>query len=102
MKKEVKVIFHIDLNAFYAQVAIIKDPYLANEVFVVGGRSTSTRGVITTASYKARKLGIRSGMNFQTAQKIFPKLLIVPADFKLIKEQSNLFFEILEKYSNKV
>lgn len=102
MKKEVKVIFHIDLNAFYAQVAIIKDPYLANEVFVVGGRSTSTRGVITTASYKARKLGIRSGMNFQTAQNIFPKLLIVPADFKLIKEQSNLFFEILEKYSNKV
>lgn len=102
MKKAVKVIFHIDINAFYAQVAIIKDPYLVNEVFVVGGRSSSPRGVITTASYKARKYGIKSGMSFAAAQDIFPKLLIVPADFTLISEISKQFFEILKTYSNRV
>jgi len=102
MKKSPKVIFHIDMNAFYAQVAIIKDPYLKNEVFVVGGKSVSNRGVITTASYKARKYGIKSGMAIAAAQNIYPRLLIVPADFDFIRKQSNLFFEFLKTYSDRV
>lgn len=102
MKKAVKVIFHIDINAFYAQVAIIKDPYLVNEVFVVGGRSSSPRGVITTASYKARALGIKSAMPISEAIKIYPKVLVVPVNHKEYKKYSNLFIKFLRSYTDRV
>lgn len=100
MKKEVKIIFHIDLNAFYASCAMIKEPYLKDMVFVVGGRSGSTRGVITTASYKARALGMHSAMSVQEALKIYPQLLVVPADFSLYQKYSNIFFRFLKSYTN--
>ena len=46
MKNSVKIIFHIDLNAFFCSCAIIKEPYLKDKVFAVGGSSTMRRGVI--------------------------------------------------------
>lgn len=100
MKREVKVIFHIDLNAFYASVSIINEPYLKNKVFVVGGSNVIGRGIITTASYKARRLGITSGMSVSDAQKIYPKLLIVPTNHEEYRKYSNLFFEFLNQYSD--
>ena len=99
MKNEIKIIFHIDLNAFFASCALIKEPYLKDKVFVVGGSSTSRRGVISTASYQARKLGIHSAMNINDAMRIYPKLVIVPTQFSLYQKYSNLFFNYLKKYS---
>jgi len=96
---QVKIIFHVDLNAFYASCAIIKEPFLKKEVFVVGGRTGSNSGVVSTASYKARALGIRSGMSIVEAQRIFPKLLIVPTNFPLYQKYSNLFFNFLKRYT---
>jgi DNA polymerase IV len=63
MKKDIKIIFHIDLNAFFASCAMIKEPYLKDKAFVVGGNQAMRRGVISTASYPARKLGIHSAMS---------------------------------------
>lgn len=100
MKKEVKIIFHIDLNAFFATCAIIKEPYLANKIFVVGGSAAMRKGVLSTASYKARELGIKSGMSIHEALNIYPQLLVVPLDFKLYHKQSMIFFNFLKKYSN--
>ncbi|MDI6452510.1 hypothetical protein [Peloplasma aerotolerans] len=100
MKKDIKIIFHIDLNAFFASCAMIKDPYLKDKVFVVGGSSTSRRGVISTASYPARKLGIHSAMNINDALRIYPKLIIVPTEFNLYQKYSNLFFSYLKQFSN--
>ncbi|MDL2292734.1 DNA polymerase IV [Acholeplasma sp. OttesenSCG-928-E16] len=100
MKKEVKIIFHIDLNAFFAQCAIIKEPYLKDKIFAIGRGSGSKRGIISTASYKARKLGIRSGISVKEALDIYPKLLIVPSDYSLYKKQSKIFFDFLGKYSS--
>lgn len=102
MKNEVKIIFHIDLNAFFASCAIIKDPYLKDKAFVVGGSSTSKRGVVSTASYEARKLGIHSAMNINDALRIYPKLIIIPVQFSLYHKYSNLFFAFLKRYSNLV
>lgn len=102
MKKEVKVIFHIDLNAFYATVAQINEPYLKNKVFVVGGSPVSGRGVITTASYNARRLGITSGMSINEAMRIYPKVIIVPLEFKEYRKYSNIFFDFLSNYSDKM
>jgi len=100
MKNNIKIIFHIDLNAFFASCAVIKDPYLKNKAFVVGGSSTFKRGVVSTASYEARKLGIHSAMNINDAFRIYPKLIVVPVEFSLYKKYSRLFFSYLKRYSS--
>jgi len=102
LKKNVKIIFHIDLNAFFCSCAMIKEPYLKDKVFVVGGSGVTRRGVISTASYKARKFGIGSGMNLLDAFERYPKLVVVPSDFKLYKKYSKLFFKFLRQYSDLV
>lgn len=99
MKKDIKIIFHIDLNAFFASCAIIKEPHLKDKVFVVGGNPISRRGVVSTASYPARKLGIHSAMSINDAFHLYPKLIIVPLAFHLYQKYSNLFFQFLRKYS---
>lgn len=102
MKKDIKIIFHIDLNAFFASCATIKEPHLKDKVFVVGGNPMTRRGVISTASYPARKLGIHSGMSINDAFRIYPKLIVVPVQFSLYQKYSNLFFQFLKKYSSLV
>jgi len=102
MKKEVKIIFHVDLNAFFATCALNVNPHLKNKIFVVGGSKTSRKGVISSASYKARKLKINSGMSIVDALAIYPKLEIVETDFLLYNKYSNDFFSFLKKYSDKI
>lgn len=101
--KNVKIILHIDMNAFYASCAMIREPYLKNKVFAIGGPSGDTnKGVLSTASYKARALGINSGMSIADAVKLYPRLLIVPTDFKLYQEKSTQFINLLKEYSTLV
>ena len=100
MKKDIKIIFHIDLNAFFASCAVIKEPYLKDKPFVVGGSSTSRRGVVSTANYHARKLGIHSAMSINEALQIYPKVIIVPLNFQLYTHYSKAFFQFLKQYSN--
>lgn len=102
MKNDIKIIFHIDLNAFFCSCAIIKEPYLKDKVFAVGGSAASRRGVISTSSYSARKLGIKSAMSINDALNIYPKLVLVPLDFNLYKKCSNQFFEFLRNYSDTI
>ncbi len=102
MKKNVRIIFHIDLNAFFATCAMIKEPYLKNKVFVVGGPGSSARGVISTASYNARKYGIRAGMSVSEALKLYNRLLIVPTDFRMYREKSEAFMNLLSEYSDTI
>lgn len=100
MKNNVKIIFHIDLNAFFCSCAVIKEPYLKDKVFVVGGSATSRRGVVSTSNYLARKHGIHSAMSMNDAFRLYPKLVVVPIEFKLYRKYSNIFFEYLKSYSN--
>lgn len=99
MKNSVKVIFHIDLNAFYATVSEINDPYLKNKAFVVGGSSISNRGVISTASYAARAYGIGAGMTVNEAMDLYPNVLVVPTKYSEYAKYSNIFFNYLMRYS---
>lgn len=94
-----KIIFHIDLNSFFATCAMIKEPFLKDKVFVVGGRPNSMKSVISASSYNARRYGINSGMGAGEALRKFPKLLIVPLDFSLYNKYSKIFFKYLKKYS---
>ena len=96
-----KIIFHVDMDAFYASVETINNPELKDKPFVVGtGPNVGTgSGVVTTASYKAREYGVKSAMRISQALKLCPNLIIVPPTWKMIKETSDKVMEILRSYS---
>lgn len=98
MEKKYKVIFHIDLNAFFASCEIAEDPTLKNIPIGIGG--SSDRGVLTTANYEARKYGVKSAMSNVEAKRLCPKLLVLPVNFDLYHKYSNLFFNLLHEYTN--
>lgn len=95
-----RVILHIDMNAYFASVAQNANPDLANKPVAVGG--TSSRSIITTASYEARKFGVKSAMPVYMAKKLCPKLIIVAPDFRLYEKYTHDFVEIIKKYGKKI
>ena len=101
LKNNVKIIFHIDLNMFFCSVAVIKNPQLKGKAFAIG-RENTTKGVISTASYEARKFGIRSAMPISDALKIKQDLIIIEADFKLIGEYHRKFVGLIKEYTKLV
>ncbi len=69
-------IIHLDLDAFFCAVEELYDPTLRGKPFAVGGRP-ETRGVVSSCSYAARKLGVRSAMPMARALRICPELIVV-------------------------
>jgi nucleotidyltransferase/DNA polymerase involved in DNA repair len=73
------LLLHVDMDAFFASVEVRSDPRLTGKPLVVGG-GPGGRGVATTASYAARKYGVRSGMALAEALRLCPGLLVIPVD----------------------
>jgi len=95
-----KVIFHIDLNAFFVNAEILLHPELENEVLVVSG--FGRRSVVATASYNARKYGIRSGMPLSQAKKLYPDLTISKGNYSYYSKLSKFFISYIKTFTNKV
>jgi DNA polymerase-4 len=92
-----RAILHLDMDAFYVNVHIQDHPQDAGIPLVVGGRPDQ-RGVISSASYEARRLNIHSAMPTSHALRIYPGLKIVPANWKRIRERSREVMAVLQQY----
>ena len=101
MKNKAKVIFHIDLNQFFCSVAIIKNPRLKGKAFAIG-RENSMKGVVSTASYEARRYGIHAGMPMAEAYQKLPSLIVVDYGYELYSEYSKKFFKLIKSYVPKI
>lgn len=93
-----RIILHLDLDAFFAQVEEAADPTLKGKpVFVVGHSLTS--GVVLTANYEARKFGVKTGMPLREAKTLCPFACLVPADCAKYADTSEQIFAHLTSYT---
>jgi len=90
-------IIHLDMDAFYASVEELDNPELKGKPVIVGG--SSMRGVVSAASYEARKYKIHSAMPIAQAKRLCPHGVFLPVRMKRYKEISNKVFSIFQKYT---
>ena len=94
----VKIIVHIDLNAFFARCEEIKDPSLEDKPIIVGGKGR--RGIVSTCNYVARNYGIHSAMPTYMARRLCKDVIICPSDFRFYHQKSTDFMNFVRRYSN--
>src|SRR3990170_2253311 len=93
-------ILHIDMDAFFASVEQKRHPELTGKPIVVGGSGDPTkRGVVSTASYEARKFGIHSAMPLRTAYKLCPDAIFLPVDYEEYSKVSEKIKTILAEFT---
>jgi DNA polymerase-4 len=95
-----RVIFHVDLDAFYVEVERQNDPSLVGKPVVIGG--IGPRGVVATASYEARRFGVHSAMATAVARRLCPQAIYMRGNHDLYQEVSKKFMNILREYSPNV
>ena len=97
---DIRKIIHIDMDAFYASVEQRDDPSLQGKAIAVGG--SSGRGVVMTASYEARKFGVKSAMPSGVALRLCPHLIFVKSRMDAYKEASTIIRSIFRDYTDLV
>jgi DNA polymerase-4 len=93
-------IIHIDMDAFYASVEQRDNPEYRGKPIVVGGPPQGRGGVVATASYEARKYGIRSAMPSKKALELCPEAIFVRPRFDAYKEASKSIRAIFQRYTD--
>lgn len=102
MEATYKIIFHIDMNCFFASCEIAENEDLKNLPVVIAHNDVFRKSIILTASYEARKFGIYTTMLVRDALKLCPELVIVDPNFSLYQHYSQLFFNYLYTITNKI
>jgi DNA polymerase-4 len=93
-------IIHIDMDAFYASVEQRDNPLYRGKPIAVGGSPEGRGGVVATASYEARKFGVRSAMPSKRALELCPELIFIRPRFDAYKEVSKQIREIFHRYTD--
>jgi DNA polymerase-4 len=96
-----RTIFHVDMDAFFVSVEELFDPSLKGKAVVVGGQRHE-RGVVSAASYEARKFGVHSAMPLRTAAKMCPQAIFVDGHPERYRECSEKVYRVLESFSPQV
>ena len=96
-----RAVIHLDLDAFYASVEQLRRPELRGRPVIVGGGAGEEhrRGVVSAASYEARRFGVHSAMPMATALRLCPQAAVVPVDFTAYREASATVFAIARAYT---
>jgi DNA polymerase-4 len=95
-----RVIAHLDCDAFYATVELLKAPELAGKPVIVAG--SGPRAVVTTASYEARKFGVGSAMPASRARRLCPDAIVIPPDFTAYRETSKRVWALVGERLDRV
>ena len=101
MPTAARTVFHVDMDAFFVSVEELFDPSLKGKPVVVGGQRDE-RGVVSAASYEARKFGVHSAMPLRTAAKLCPQATFVDGHPDRYREYSARVHEVLESFSPQV
>src|ERR1700719_1188654 len=96
-----RTIFHVDMDAFFVSVEELYDPSLKGKAVVVGGQRHE-RGVVSAASYEARKFGVHSALPLRTAAKLCPHAIFVDGHPERYRECSEKVFKVLTAFSPQV
>src|SRR4030088_3254310 len=96
-----RTIFHVDMDAFFVSVEELFDPGLKGQAVVVGGQRDE-RGVVSAASYEARKFGVHSALPLRTAAKLCPQAIFVDGHPERYREYSEKVFKVLTTFSPQV
>ncbi len=96
-----RTIFHVDMDAFFVSVEELYDPSLKGKAVVVGGQRDE-RGVVSAASYEARKFGVHSAMPLRTAAKMCPQAIFVSGHPERYAECSHKVYKVLGTFSPQV
>jgi DNA polymerase-4 len=96
-----RTIFHVDMDAFFVSVEELFDPSLKGKPVVVGGQRDE-RGVVSAASYEARKFGVHSAMPLRTAAKLCPQAIFVDGHPDRYRECSEKVFDVLQSFTPQV
>ncbi len=93
-------ILHLDMDAFFASVELLRQPGLRGRPLIIGGRGDpSRRGVVSTCTYEARAFGVRSGMPLRTAARLCPEAVYMPTDFAAYSHWSRRFKALMREVS---
>ncbi|MEO8126955.1 MAG: DNA polymerase IV [Bryobacteraceae bacterium] len=96
-----RTIFHLDMDAFFVSVEELYDPSLKGKPVVVGGKADQ-RGVVSAASYAARKFGVHSAMPLRTARQLCPQAIFVEGHPERYRDSSQKVFNVMNRFSPKV
>jgi DNA polymerase-4 len=94
-----RTILHVDLNAFYASVEQARNTELQGLPVAVAGDKDNRHGIILTASYEARKYGVKTAITIAEAKKLCPNLIFVKPNFREYMKYSNKVMDILRSFS---
>jgi DNA polymerase-4 len=96
-----RLICHVDMDAFFVSVEELFNPALKGKPVVVGGQADQ-RGVVSAASYAARKFGVHSAMPLRTAAKLCPQAIFVDGEPSRYRDYSKKIFAVLNRFSPQV
>ena len=93
-----RTLLHVDMDAFFASVELLRHPEWRGKPLIVGS-GPNERGVVSTCSYEARRYGVRSAMPSRTAYQLCPHAIFTPPHMELYNEVSDRAFKVFESFT---